>query len=184
MWFLALILLFAGLAIVMWGADIINWHRSLPADAVNELAAWASIYGFLVAFAALLASGYAAWGVKQIRSRFLAKARLPNLVKKLEKDASLLLQLAGAVPIPQERKTTLFSSLKANLEAIRRHLPRNIKRTQKSAKKKFEMLSQQANAADAAQSLDQLPAFWPTYEQIQLLTNEAGHHLADEKWES
>jgi hypothetical protein len=140
MWIFGIVLLVSVGAIV-WGADIFNWHRSLPPGPVNELATWASIYGFLIASAALCASGYAAWGIKQLRSRFLAKARLPDLIKKLQKDASQLSEIAGALPVPQPRKTALFSSIRANLYAIRRHLPRNMKRTQKNAAKLFESLS-------------------------------------------
>ena len=178
---LFLVLLLVGFAV--YGGDVVNWHRSRPANSVNELAAWASIYGLLISFVGLAASAYAAWGVSQIRIKFLAKARLPTLGKRLLKDAADLSDIAGAVPVPHQRKTEVFSSLKANLNSVRPHLPSNLKQTQKTAIVSLGVLSNQSASAISNQPLGKLPSFWPTYEAVHLLKLEIDNYLAEQKWD-
>lgn len=175
-------LVFVG--IVVWALSIGQWHPSLSDATTAELAAWASIYGFAISSAGLLFSAYAAWGVRQIRIRFLAKARLPELSKKLQKDASSLSDLAAVSPVPQQEKTQIFSSLNANLDAVKRHLPRSVKRHQKKAKKLLRELVQQAEMPRPTGYLSQLAAFWPLYQSVLTLKAEIDHHLADGKWEN
>lgn len=96
----------------------------------------------------------------------------------------MLSDLAEEVPVPQQEKTRVFSSLKANLEAVRRHLPSHLKRTHQKTAKLFDRLSHEAEAQPAGASLSTLGSFWLTYEQVQLLKYEIDHYLADEKWDS
>jgi hypothetical protein len=184
MWiFAAICLTCAGFFV--WALRVGQWHPSLSLETASEFATWASIYGFLISSTGLFFSAYAALGVRQIKLRFLAKARLPALSKKLQGDASKLSDLAAVSPIPQLEKTRLFSSLNANLDAVKRHLPRNLKRRQRAAKKLVRQLARQAQAASQpTRSLSQLVAFWPLYESVQLLKLEIDHHLADVRWES
>jgi hypothetical protein len=183
MWILAVVVIILVAALV-WSVDLVNLHRSLPSAPLNELGAWASIYGFVVSLAAFLASGYAAWGISQLKSRLLARARLPTLIEKLRQDASQLSKLAKTSPVPQPEKTLLFSSLSANLVAVRRHLPRHIRPTQKDAKITFARLSLEAGKASPEQPLSDLGSFWPTCELIHSLTIEVEHYLDDTKWEA
>jgi hypothetical protein len=174
----------AYLDILVLGISITQWHPLLPIDTAAELATWASIYGFLISCVGLAFSAYAALGVRQIRLRFLAKARLPELSRKLQKDASALSDLAAVSPVPQLEKTRLFSSLHANLDALKRHLPYNLRRRRTDAKKLVLRLAREAETNISFECLGQLQPFWPAYEKIQLLKHEIDHHLADEKWES
>jgi hypothetical protein len=168
-----------------WRNEIFAIHRDLPSDTLSAISSWASIYGFIISCIGLAASAYAAFGVRQIKHRMAAKARLPILGKHLQRDASKLSDMAEVVPIPQKERAVLFSSINANLIAVRRHLPRNLNASQKRAMSTFHTL---ASATDKNQnaglSISQISGFWETYEGIQLLKNEIDHHLADERWEA
>jgi len=181
MWQLGIIVVLVIGLLIFQGGDIVRWHSALPSDQLNALASWASLYGLGISCVGLFVSGYAALGIRQIKTRFLAKARLPALGKGLQKNASSLSDMAEEDPIPQQEKTILFSSIEANLNAVRRHAPSQLKKSQKETKRAFDRLTRQTNdTPDVA--IGTLSAFWDTYEKIQLLKNEIDHYLADEKW--
>jgi hypothetical protein len=183
MWQLATIAALTVVALIYWGAEIVRWHAAFQSSEFNAIAAWASVYGVAISFVGLLVSGYAAWGIRQIKTRFLIKARLPVLGKNLQKNASALSDMAEEAPVPLQEKTALFSSIAANLNAVRRHAPKQLRKTQKETTRAFDRLTQQANNAPTT-ALGASAAFWDTYEKIQLLKNEIDHYLADEKWEN
>jgi hypothetical protein len=178
MWPIVVIGAVALAALVYSGGSILHWHANFTSDEFNSIAAWASIYGLALSCVGLFLSGYAAWGIRQIKTRFLIKARLPALAKSLQKNAATLSDMAEEQPPPQQDKTTLFSSIMANLNAVRRHAPSQIKKSQKDTMRAFDQLAKQANEAPAA-AMSALPAFWDAYEKIQLLKNEIDHYLAD-----
>jgi uncharacterized protein (UPF0147 family) len=124
---------------------------------------WTGNFSFL----GLLVSGYAAWGIRQIKTRFLIKARLPVLGKRLQKNASTLSDMSEQVPIPQQQKTNLFSSISANLNAVRRHAPKQLRKAQKDTARAFAQLAKESNE-NPAHALSTLEVFWETYEKIQL----------------
>lgn len=183
MWQFAVILAFSILAVIFWKGDIVQWHAAFQTSNRDAIAAWASIYGLAISILGLFVSGYAAWGIRQIKTRFLIKARLPALGKRLQKNASTLSDLAEVTPIPQQEKTALFSSITANLNAVRRHAPSQLRKTQKETQRTFTSLTKEVSSAPA-DALSAMPTFWPAYESIQLLKDEIDHYLADEKWEN
>jgi len=92
--------------------------------------------------------------------------------------------MAELVPIPQLERSVLFSSLRANLRGVGRHLPARLKRDYMRAQKRFEMLAREAGQNGVERPLASLPSFWRVYEEVQLLVHEVNIHLADQKWES
>ena len=183
MWQLVFFAICSIVALVYWQADIIVWHASFRSPEFNALAAWTGIYGLAVSSIGLFLSGYAAWGIRQIKTRFLIKARLPTLGKSLQKNAGKLSDMAEEQPVPQQERTNLFSAIEANLNAVRRHAPSQLRKSQKETQRAFCLLSRQASEQPDV-AIGTLTAFWETYEKIQLLKNEIDHYLADEKWES
>lgn len=165
------------------GSDIVQWHSAFNSAQFNALAAWASFYGLAISFLGFFVSGYAAWGIRQIKTRFLIKARLPALGKRLQKNAAMLSDMAEQVPIPQQQKTDLFSSIAANLNAISRHAPQQLRKAQKETTRAFVRLAKEVSQKPA-DAIGTSEAFWDTYEKLQLLKNEIDHYLAEEKWEN
>ncbi|MFT4277823.1 MAG: hypothetical protein QM576_15840 [Rhodopseudomonas sp.] len=165
------------------GGRILEWHSAFRSSEFNALAAWASFYGLGISIAGILISGYAALGIRQIKTRFASKARLPVLRKSLQENASVLLDIAketSADILPQ--KTELFSSIAANLNALERHTPKKLKGVRKDTANAVRKLVVQSKKLPSS-AMGELEIYWVVYEKLQLLNNEIDHYLEDEKWE-
>src|SRR5262249_24280434 len=130
---------------------------------------------------AVLTSGYAAYAISHIKRRYAAKVRLPKLRSALRSRALTLLNAAQTADFGLQNRSELLSALTADLRALRRHLPRPLKRTWKTANTALKGFSRELSGANVAIAPANISALWPMYEALQLLENELDHYLADER---
>jgi hypothetical protein len=98
------------------------YYASMPGDMFSQFHhfnEWLSVAGTLLGYWGLVASSYAALGVKKIEDRYFAKVRLPALKKNIDKLASELSTLSetsasDAMPL------TIFSGVGVELRALKR----------------------------------------------------------------
>jgi hypothetical protein len=168
----------------------ITWHFQQPVidwlsgGKTSELADRLGIIGFPITLFGLGTSAWAAYGVAQLRKKYVAKARLPELAKKIQTDASAFVDLAGQIPVPMKAKAAAVSAIKSDLAALKVHLRAEYRAQWKSAAKavkKFEQGLRGLNNQRGAVS--EIPAFWTVYEELGVLAEAVENYLSDQSWE-
>lgn len=129
----------------------------------------------------LVASSYAALGVRKIEERYFAKARLPPLRKNIEKLASELsthseTKASDAMPL------SIFSALDVEVRALMRVSGFGRKRQLKALVQNVENISRWIkNNQNSASPLNSCSDFWDLYKGLNGISLEIRAVIEEEK---
>ncbi|WP_179038762.1 hypothetical protein [Rhizobium leguminosarum] len=159
-------------------------YASLPGDMFKQFLhfnEWLSVVGTLLGYWGLVASSYAALGVKKIEERYFAKVRLPALKKNIDKLASELSTLSEtsaseAMPLP------IFSGVGVELRALRRVNGFGRKRPLKKLLKTVDEISRWIkNNQGSYEPLNKCSDFWDLYTGLNAISLEIKAVIEEEK---
>ncbi|MGR9131727.1 hypothetical protein [Rhizobium leguminosarum] len=157
---------------------------SLPGDMFSRLThfnEWMSVVGTLLGYWGLVASSYAALGVKKIEERYFAKVRLPTLRKNIEKLASELSTLSET-KASEAMPLSIFSALDVELRALMRVSGFGRKRQLKNLVKSVETISRWIkNHLGSTLPLNSCADFWDLYKGLNAISMEIKAVIEEEK---
>jgi hypothetical protein len=106
--------------LILFGLLAIWLDPLTPQSLRDFLSVWGSILGFPITFLGMLLSGLAAYEVKRLSKRYIARERLPNLRKSLGADTEAFLKTAN-LPLRELLADGVLARLAANLRSIKSH---------------------------------------------------------------
>ena len=124
----------------------------------------------------LLITIWILFNLNRIRKDFLFKARIPQLIQKLEKHSSLLSTYLQDFGGSRQMINLELGKCRANLRSLRSKLPRNSKRSVK----KLEKQIQKNTPTKAESSKDTI---WEIYTDLNSLIEDMKNLEQDKKWE-